>query len=149
MERCHKTWGEKWNIFQSDLDEVSYLDLRSWQRCSWHRHQAKYNLFFVVEGEIWIKTTDGISHVRKNEIFTTRPGEWHEFQTHEHPARIIEVMYVKYAAEDIERTEIGGALEKEVKVDFHKVCKECGCSFTSIVLDDALCSLCVDEARNG
>ena len=113
MERSNKTWGEKWSLFQNDLCEVSILDLNPNQRCSWHRHQAKYNQFFVLEGEVWIKTIDGLSHVGRHQIFTTRPGEWHEFQTHENPALIQEIMYVQYSAEDIERESVGGPLTRE------------------------------------
>ncbi len=111
MERTYKTWGEKWNFFQNDLCEVSYLDLRSNQRCSWHRHQEKYNLFFVLTGILYLKTEWGVAEVQQGEIFTTRPGEWHEFQTHEKGCTLIEVMYVVYNSEDIERKTLGGPLE--------------------------------------
>ena len=113
MERTVKTWGEKWNIFKNDLCEVSFLKLHPWQRCSWHRHQTKYNLFFVISGELTIKLENDIATACKNEFFTTRPLEWHEFQTHDKATRIIEVMFVQYDAEDIERQVIGGPLEKE------------------------------------
>ena len=108
MERTHKSWGEKWNIFQNDTCEVSVLELNPNRRCSWHRHQAKYNLFFVLSGEIWIKTSEGLAQVKEKQSFTTRPGEWHEFQTADQPAIVIETMYVKYESEDIERETIGG-----------------------------------------
>ncbi|MHC4397763.1 MAG: hypothetical protein ACYS1A_19130, partial [Planctomycetota bacterium] len=61
MERTRKTWGEKWNIFENDLCEVSVLYLEPQQRCSWHRHVSKFNTFFVVEGELYIKLQDGES----------------------------------------------------------------------------------------
>jgi len=111
MERTRKTWGEKENIFCNDLCEVSVLRLEPMQRCSWHRHQAKYNLFYVLEGELFIKTEDGITTVRRGQVFQTKPGEWHEFQTRTNNALIIEVMYVRYEAEDIERKEVGGPLD--------------------------------------
>lgn len=111
MERTHKSWGDKTNIFCNDSCEVSVLRLNPNQRCSWHKHQAKYNLFFVLEGEIFIRTDWGISKVRKDGIFTTRPGEYHEFQTHEKSALIIETMYVQYEPDDIQRDRVGGPLE--------------------------------------
>jgi len=110
LERTRKTWGEKFNIFQNDLCEVSVLYLEPEKRCSWHSHKTKYNQFFVIEGELFIKLTDGLSRVGRNEIFTTRPGEMHEFQTQSSPAVVIEIMYVEYDAEDIDREEIGGDL---------------------------------------
>jgi len=110
MERTHKSWGEKWNLFQNDLCEVSILYLQPNERCSWHKHMAKYNQFFVIEGEIFIKTETGIARVGKNQIFTTKPGEYHEFQTHELPATIQEIMFVRYDSEDIQRVTTGGPL---------------------------------------
>lgn len=110
MERTRKTWGEKFNVFQNDLCEVSILKLHPFQRCSWHKHQTKYNQFFVIEGELFIKTEWGTSSVKKGEIFTTRPGEYHEFQTGVKNAVIQEIMYVKYDAEDIQRDILGGPL---------------------------------------
>ena len=94
----------------NDTAEVSVLELQPNRRCSWHRHQAKFNLFFVLSGTLYIKTPEGLAEVKEKQIFTTRPGEWHEFQTHDEPATIIEVMYVKYDSEDIERETIGGPL---------------------------------------
>jgi len=110
MERTYKTWGEKWNIFQNDLCEVSVLYLRPMHRCSWHKHQAKFNLFFVIEGKLFVKTPDGTAEVNQGQIFTTRPGELHEFQTHSERAKVIEVMYVKYDPADIDRDIVGGAM---------------------------------------
>jgi mannose-6-phosphate isomerase-like protein (cupin superfamily) len=110
MERSHKSWGEKWNLFQNDLCEVSILYLQPNQRCSWHTHKAKFNQFFVIEGVLYVKTESGVAIVETNQIFTTRPGEMHEFQTGSEPATIQEIMYVKYDAEDIQRETIGGPL---------------------------------------
>jgi quercetin dioxygenase-like cupin family protein len=110
MERTHKTWGEKWNVFQNDLCEVSILYLKPQSRCSWHKHRAKYNQFFVIKGKLFIKTEDGVAEVGTNQVFTTKPGEAHEFQTHDDCAVIQEIMYVKYDPEDIQRETLGGPL---------------------------------------
>jgi mannose-6-phosphate isomerase-like protein (cupin superfamily) len=113
MERTMKTWGEKKNIFQNDLCEVSVLDLVPNQRCSWHRHQTKFNTFYVIEGELFIKTEWGVAQLLPGQDFTTRPMEWHEFQTSKLPCKVIEVMYTQYDAEDIERETLGGSIEQE------------------------------------
>ena len=110
MERTHKSWGEKWNVYINDVCEVSILYLKPQSRCSWHKHTAKYNQFFVIKGTLYIKTEDGVAEVKENQVFTTRPGEMHEFQTHEEPAIIQEIMYVRYEPEDIQREIIGGPL---------------------------------------
>jgi len=110
MERIQKTWGERYKLFQNSTCEVNILYLRPQQRCSWHKHRTKYNQFFVIEGEIAIKTEWGVAIVAKEQIFTTKPGEWHEFQTRTKPAVVQEVMFVEYDAEDIERDELGGPM---------------------------------------
>ena len=111
MERTHGSWGEKLNIFCNDLCEVSILELVPNQRCSWHKHNAKYNLFYVLEGELFIKTDKGISRLKEGEFFTTRPLEMHEFQTASQYTKIMEIMYVKYDPEDIQRETLGGSTE--------------------------------------
>ena len=112
MERTYKTWGEKENIFQNDLCEVSILHLLPNQRCSYHRHQTKWNLFYVIEGAVFIKTEWGVALIEKGQIFTTRPMEWHEFETAEGTSILLEVMYTEYDAEDIERKILGGPIEQ-------------------------------------
>jgi len=108
MERTYKTWGEKWNVFLNDLCEVSILYLKPHQRCSWHRHAAKFNQFFVIRGEVTIKTEWGDAVIQQGQIFTVRPGEWHEFRTGNVNAVLQEIMFVRYDPEDIERKELGG-----------------------------------------
>lgn len=120
MEITRKTWGLKFNIFKNDLCEISFLELDPNRRCSWHKHKTKYNLFFVLEGEVGIKTEfkvnggrteTGITKLCTHEFFTTQPGEYHEFQTYDAPAKLIEIMYVQYEENDIERKNIGGLLK--------------------------------------
>ena len=121
MEITRKTWGIKYNIFKNDLNEISFLELEPNRRCSWHSHNSKYNLFFVVEGEVGIKLEYNVDNgseadvtvLGPHEFFTVSPGEWHEFQTYDKPAKLMEVMYVKYDENDIERRNIGGSLNTE------------------------------------
>ena len=111
MERTRKSWGEKTNIFQNDLCEVSLLDLNPYQRCSWHRHESKYNLFYVLSGLLVLKLEDGQTDVHPGQIFTTVPGEYHEFQTRDLKTTCLEIMYVKYDSHDIQRVSIGGPID--------------------------------------
>jgi quercetin dioxygenase-like cupin family protein len=112
MERTVKTWGEKWNIFQNDLCEVSYLCLKPRQRCSWHTHKTKSNLFFVLSGELYVKFKDDVMTVEQYQFCTTNPGEWHEFQTHDKLTKIIEIMFVQYDSKDIQREKLGGPIDE-------------------------------------
>ena len=141
MERTVKTWGEKWNLFQNDLCEVSYLRLKPQKRCSWHVHATKYNLFFVIKGELYVKLDNHVARIRKNQIFTTRPGEFHEFQTHKKSAKILEIMFVQYDAEDIDREKVGGPLKVEIQSKL--CCPNCTTPYIKSQLGDFwFCSEC-------
>lgn len=110
-ERIYKTWGQRFKLFENDLNEVCYLALNSNQRCSFHVHEHKANFFFVIEGELIVKTEWGKVSLGPGEFFTVNPGDHHEFQTHEEPTKIIEIAYVKLDSSDILRETLGGPLE--------------------------------------
>ena len=113
-ERIHKTWGQRHRIYENDICEVCYLDLDSDQRCSYHFHNSKANLFFVITGELTVKSEFGDVVLGPNEIFTVFPDDKHEFQTGKAPTRVIEVAYVKLDPNDIYRDNLGGSINKEV-----------------------------------
>jgi quercetin dioxygenase-like cupin family protein len=92
---------------------VTYLNLIPKQRCSWHKHKHLFNQFFVVEGELGVKTDKGYTSILKQgENFTVEPGVKHEFQTYDQPAKVIEIAFVKRLGEDIQRDALGGPLEE-------------------------------------
>jgi len=148
MERTKKSWGEKNNIFCNDLCEVSVLNLNPWQRCSWHRHDTKYNLFYVLSGKLILKLEDGETTVLPGQIFTTVPGEYHEFQTWEDPTVCIEVMFVKYDAHDIQRVTLGGALEKPVKLKYYIPCSVCKDVYLRDSSESFKCNLCTEGEKD-
>jgi len=124
IEVTQKTWGVKYNIFQNDLCEVSILELEPNRRCSFHMHKEKYNLFFVIEGELGVesewpvdgaKMEHGLHRVGKHHFVTVRPRIPHNFVTFDKPTKIIEIMYVVYDPEDIKRASIGGPTRKPEK----------------------------------
>jgi len=143
MIRTRKTWGEKANIFQNDTCEVSVLYLEKMKRCSWHYHNAKYNLFYVLKGKLVIKLEDGETEVLLGQIFTTSPGEYHEFQTRDLDTICIEVMFVQYDDMDIIRDVIGGDIEKQADLDYHKVCDNCDSAFISKDVNVMTCPKCI------
>jgi mannose-6-phosphate isomerase-like protein (cupin superfamily) len=91
---------------------VCYLDLLSYQRCSYHSHAQKSNFFFVIEGELGVKTEWGTTILQTNEFFTVHPPDKHEFQTYQQPTKIIEIAYVGLNSGDIIREAklLGGML---------------------------------------
>lgn len=109
MERTRKVWGQRWLIHKDSTHATSYLELDKGTRCSWHRHQAKYNLFFVMAGRVGIKTEHGETILEAGQTFIVEPGLWHEFRVYEN-SKMIEEMYVAYDEGDIERQRLGSKL---------------------------------------
>jgi mannose-6-phosphate isomerase-like protein (cupin superfamily) len=109
-ERIHKTWGQRFRLYQDDLSETCYLILNPNQRCSFHKHNTRANFFFVIEGCLVVKTEWGKVTLGPNEFFTVNPPDKHEFQTLDEPTKIIEIAYVKYDENDIQRDNIGGPM---------------------------------------
>lgn len=114
MERTLKVWGSRWAIRKDSTHETSVLFLKKGTRCSFHHHQAKYNLFVVLAGKIGIRTQYGEVILTRGQEFTTYPGdEWkHEFRVYE-KAVVLEEMYVQYEASDIIRDDVGGLLKEK------------------------------------
>jgi mannose-6-phosphate isomerase-like protein (cupin superfamily) len=115
MEVELKIWGERWVLRRDSTHEVSYLKVRKGYRCSWHKHQQKYNLFVVLEGVLKVKVEE-LGEIRETFIgegqsFTTKPGQWHEFEGVGVDNKVIEEMYVEYDKNDIERFKLGGKAE--------------------------------------
>lgn len=113
MKRECKVWGERWLIRKDSTHANSFLKLKRGYECSWHNHQAKFNLFVVIRGKVGIVTEqfDGkrTTVLRDGECFTTKPGEYHKFVVLE-DSEMIEEMYVEYSEGDICRANTGGRI---------------------------------------
>lgn len=111
--QTHGTWGNRTRIFGWDGGLVAYLDLEPHKRCSYHCHKTAYNMFYVIDGCLGVKTDKGyITKLSKGHVFTVEPEVKHEFQTYDQPTKIIEVAYVKYDPADINRQSLGGPLNE-------------------------------------
>lgn len=109
----HGTWGLRKEIFEPRngefVGEIHWLILEPNQQCSYHSHQAKYNLFYCLKGTIGILTDKGYTTwLQAGQRFRTSPLEKHRFMTKEEPTWIVEVAYVKFDTGDIMREELGG-----------------------------------------
>lgn len=109
MERTKKVWGERWLLREDSTHATSYLPLKGKTCCSFHNHRAKFNLFFLIEGHVSIKTEFGETHLYPGQIFTVEPGTKHQFIVHE-DSKMIEEMFVSYDENDIERFQLGSKL---------------------------------------
>lgn len=113
-ETTHGTWGNRTRTFKWSGGIVTVLHLEPNKRCSWHYHNEAYNQFYVISGELGVKTDKGYTTVLKEgQSFTVEPRVYHEFQTYSKPTIIEEIAYVKYDIKDISREQLGGDLDNE------------------------------------
>jgi len=109
-----KIWGRNNEIFSNDLCSVNVLDIRKGGTCSYHVHKAKNNLFYVIFGKLNLHTELGDVIVESGQNFIIYAGTKHSFQALE-DTKAIEVMFVKYDPQDIERESIGYLDEKLIR----------------------------------
>jgi len=108
-----KAWGRVMHAFVGDHAAVSYLELESETRSSWHVHRIRANTFVVLSGEVaieWLQS-DGIYRrlLCEGDSMTIHVNIWHRFRVLR-AGRMIEVYYpeMPHAEDDIERRDTGG-----------------------------------------
>lgn len=94
MENSHKVWGKKTRIYSDDNTEIDVLYLNKDSFCSLHSHNYKSNKFYVICGNVQIKTEYGTEVLREGNIFTVDAPTIHQFRVLS-DAIIIEVAYTK------------------------------------------------------
>lgn len=107
-------WGETEVVLATPTCEVHRLSVLPHAQCSLHRHAARWNAFYVLEGEVTIEVVQRAyaltdeTVLREGDSATVAPGLLHRFRTGESGARLLEVYYpAALGAEDIERTDAG------------------------------------------
>lgn len=113
MDLQHGTWGKRYRIWETPTELHTILHLKKNKRCSWHKHIHAHNLFFVISGELTVKTDIGperqyVTIMPGGIPFVVKPGVLHEFRTGDVDTIIYEIAYVKYDLDDIHREQLGG-----------------------------------------
>lgn len=106
-----KIWGETTEFFRSQTLSAHYLDIRGGGFCSFHRHEHKANIFYVISGQLLIEQEVG-EHSDKTVLsegqsIVIGAGTWHKF-TGMIPTKCIEMYQVNLTEPDIERRSVGG-----------------------------------------
>lgn len=113
MKVTNKIWGQRWLVHQDSTHTTNILHLKEGYCCSWHYHKTKWNLFVVLSGLVGIKTEIGEVFLHAGEEMKIAPGAMHEFRVYENGI-MIEIMYVEYDDDDIERKTIGCSLDNMI-----------------------------------
>lgn len=113
--KAGKIWGETQVLLSTPAIEVHQLRIIPNAWCSLHRHQSRWNAFYVTAGQLLVHVRakgydlDDTTVLRAGEFTTVPPGLWHKFETQGEGAECIEVYYpAAMGIEDIERQGAGG-----------------------------------------
>ena len=121
MDTQHGTWGVRTIVHENPFELHTILYLKPNKRCSWHKHDTAYNTFYVISGELTVKTDIGpngqrnYTTITQGQSFTVKPGVFHEFQTKDADTTVYEIAYVKYNVNDIHREQLGGDIMEKNK----------------------------------
>ena len=115
MDIQGKIWGSTSLLFCKNNVEIHRIQGNKGGYCSWHRHQSKFNRFFVESGIIKVTTQkDYGSGVLEDETIllpgqqtTVSPGQYHKFEVIE-DCVAYEIYWIELDPNDIERLTVGG-----------------------------------------
>jgi quercetin dioxygenase-like cupin family protein len=113
MEKAGKFWGSTSPLFNKNNVEIHRLEGVKGGYSSKHKHDAKYNMFFVESGAIKIvtwKDKSGLpdsTTLQKGDTCIVPPGLYHKFIVEE-PCVAYEVYWVELNPHDIVRADKGG-----------------------------------------
>ena len=108
-----KVWGNTQTITNMNGVCVNLIHCNAGGYCSWHKHNNKYNRFFVIDGimtiEVEKKDYDLVDKtvLSQEESTTVKPGEFHRFIANTDVIAL--EIYWTELTEDIERRSCGGA----------------------------------------
>jgi mannose-6-phosphate isomerase-like protein (cupin superfamily) len=108
-----KVWGDTSILFQNSLVELHKINVKAGYRCSEHKHEHKWNGFYVISGVLEIHVAKNnydltdVTTLRAGDYTSVRPGEFHWFNCVE-DCSALELYYPEALSEDIVRRSVGG-----------------------------------------
>ncbi len=115
MNKSGKIWGATQELFHKNNVEIHRIEIQKNTRCSKHKHEHKYNIFFVESGKILVKEWKNDYNLIDETILTVgeicsiKPGNFHEFHGLE-DSIVYEIYYVELNTQDIIRENTGSKL---------------------------------------
>lgn len=107
-----KIWGTTELITANGAFEFHRIEAKKGGYCSKHRHQTKYNGFYVVSGKLIVRTwkdsgIEDVTELTAGQYMEVRPGLLHQFEAAEDTVAF-EQYWAQYARDDIQRESYGG-----------------------------------------
>ncbi len=110
-----KIWGKASEIFNKNNVSIHRLLIYKNTMCSRHKHEHKYNIFFVESGKILVKEWKNEyalideTILENGQMCIVSPGTYHEFNGLE-DSIVYEIYYVELNNNDIIRENTGSKL---------------------------------------
>ena len=112
--KAGKVWGETELIFSNPLVEFHRIEVNAGYRCSTHKHEHKWNGFYVESGQMLIRTWqrdyDLIDETMlyPGDYHKVKPGLYHQFECVESGVAY-ELYWAEFNHNDIVRETVGYA----------------------------------------
>ena len=109
-----KIWGHTKSIISNENFEVHRIEIKPGCHCSKHKHNYKYNMFYVEQGFLKVKVWKNdynlcdVTELMKGDFTIVAPGEYHQFYTDKDCAIVYEIYYTHPIIDDIVRESCGG-----------------------------------------
>lgn len=113
MNRQGKIWGSTSEIFNKNNVGIHRIEAKKGGYCSIHKHEHKYNMFFVESGmmriKVWKNDYDLVDEtiLSDREMSIVNPGEFHQFEALENTIAY-EIYWTTLDSSDIIRKTSGG-----------------------------------------
>lgn len=113
MEIQGKVWGTTELIFKNPVLEFHRINVKAGYKCSLHKHEHKWNGFYVVSGtlEIHVQKNDyaltDVTVLKAGDFTTVKPGEYHQFVCTA-DCHAFELYWPELLSTDIKRKDHGG-----------------------------------------
>lgn len=113
-----KVWGVTETLLKKTNLHIEALQIEPMRRCSMHKHDRKWNGFYVATGRLVIEVEKSYgltdrTELMQGEFMAVPPGEFHRFVTESEGAIGIELYWPDDLSDDITRKDVGGAVTME------------------------------------
>ncbi len=115
-----KVWGLTELIHHNPVLEFHRVEIKEGGYCSKHKHQYKWNGFFVESGSLQIKVWKNygndnelidITVLNSGDFMQVKPGEYHEFRALKETIAF-ELYWAEFDPADIVRESVGGTSDR-------------------------------------
>lgn len=110
-----KVWGKTELVYNNPIVEFHRIEVNAGYECSTHKHEHKWNGFFVESGTLEIHTVKNnynlvdITTLHAGDFAVVKPGEFHKFVCRE-DCIAFELYWPELLSEDIVRQNTGGPI---------------------------------------